>query len=611
MKHTNKLILCGIIVLLLLSTGIAHERSTFAQDDTPAPMSPVTEVTVSIANLAFSPHTVVVATGATITWQNNDAVAHTVHSDEGWFTSAQIEPEETFVWQATQPGTFRYRCTIHPSMEGVIIVLPGGAVAPLPFNGQSVELAYRDSCSGCHGANREGATGPALIPSRLTASDDTYFDAIKNGKPGTVMPAWGPLGMTDEEVWALVGYIRSETSAADIQWEVDQIRASRQVLVDENELPASPTHDGNLDNLLLVTEREARSIAVLDGDTHRLIGHITASYRAHGYAFDPTNDRWAYNVGRDGWLFKIDLYTLQAVAAVRVGLDSRGLAISDDGNMIIVGNYIPATAAILDAHTLEPLKVIHTSGTDPDGNEINSRVAITSDVSPELVGPYFIIGLKEAGQMWRIDYSKPDFPIDRVENVGHILHDGFLSPDNTRFYIASQKDNWMAVIDVETWTLVEKISTGDTPHPGSGATWTVDDTVYGATTHAGEGKVTIWNLADNQIVAEIPTAGPGLFIRSHLENPYIWADSVFAEQPNRIYIIDKRTFELVHVIEEGTQTLHPEFTADGAYVYVSDWRGNIVRVYDGFTFEKVAEISDVTTPTGIFNTERRLETLGH
>jgi hypothetical protein len=48
-------------------------------------------------------------------------------------------------------------------------------------------------------------------------------------------------------------------------------------------LPAKPTHSGNLDNLLLVTEREARKIAVIDGDTNKLLGHIEASYRAHGY----------------------------------------------------------------------------------------------------------------------------------------------------------------------------------------------------------------------------------------------------------------------------------------------------------------------------------------
>jgi mono/diheme cytochrome c family protein len=312
----------------------------------------VTEATISITNSAFRPHTIIVATGATITWQNEDTVAHTVSSSEGWFDSGQLAAGEDFSHQFDQPGTFRYGCGNHPQMEGVIIVMPGGAVAPSLFDGKAVDAAFGDSCGGCHGPNREGATGPALIPARLTANDDFYFDVIKNGRPGTVMPAWGPAGLSDEEVWALVGFMRSEPSAEAVRWEIEQVAASRQILVDEASLPQEPTHDGNLDNLMLVTEREARSIAVFDGDTHSLLGHIPASYRAHGYAFDPTSDRWAYNVGRDGWLFKIDLYTLEAVAQVRVGLDSRGLAISDDGQYVIVGNYIPNSAVILDAKTL-------------------------------------------------------------------------------------------------------------------------------------------------------------------------------------------------------------------------------------------------------------------
>ena len=46
-------------------------------------------------------------------------------------------------------------------------------------------------------------------------------------------------------------------------------------------------------------------------------------------------------------------------------------------------------------------------------------------------------------------------------------------------------------------------------------------------------------------------------------------------------------------------------------VYVSDWTGNVVRVYDATTLEKVPEVSGVTTPTGIFSVERRHEQLGH
>ncbi len=614
-KLTLSLILAVALILTACSApGPDEEPTPLPQNlvtEPAASVAGVTEAAVTIADHAFQPHTLVVATGATVTWQNDDSVAHTVTSSGGWFDSGQLAPGDSFDHQFDKPGTLRYQCNNHPDMEGVVIVLSGGAVAPALFEGKAVDAAFRDSCSGCHGPNREGATGPALIPGRLGSDDDFYFDIIKAGRPGTVMPAWGPTGMTDEEIWALVGYIRSEPSAESVKWEMDQIAASRQVLVDEASLPDQPTHDGNLDNLMLVTEREARSIAVFDGDTHRLLAHVPASYRAHGYAFDPTDKRWAYNVGRDGWLFKIDLNTLQAVTQVRVGLDSRGLAISDDGQYVIVGNYIPNSAVILNTASLEPLKVITTEGNNPQGEFVASRVCITSDVSPDKVGPYFILALKEAGQMWRIDYSKPDFPIDKVENVGNILHDGFLSPDNKFFYIASQVDNWMAVIDVENWDLVTKIPTGDTPHPGSGAAWEANGKTYGATTHAGEGKITAWDLSNNEIVSEIETSGPGLFIRSHHESPYVWADTLFGDPPNRIYVFDAETFEVVKVIDDGVQTLHPEFTADGQFVYVSDWLGNTVRVYDAKTLEKVAELGDLKTPTGIFNTSRRDETLGH
>jgi len=515
---------------------------------------------------------------------------------------------DTYEHRFDTPGVYHYVTNYDAVTEGEVVVT--AVDAPPLFNGNSVEQTYLDSCAGCHGVDREGGIGPALIPARLSSNDAFYFDIIENGRQGTIMPAWGTT-YSVEEMWMLLGFIRGEVDQDTVQWDFDEIAASRAVIIDEGTLPNTPTHSGNLDNLMLVTEREARSIAVFDGDTHQLLDHIDASYRAHGYAFDPTNDRWAYNIGRDGWLFKIDLYTLQAVTKVRIGHDSRGLAISDDGNYLMAGNFVPTTAVILDAHTLEPLKVIQTEGNNPEGEWVESRVCITSDVSPDKVGPYFILGLKEAGQVWRVDYSDPDFPIDKLESVGHILHDGFLSSDNSRFYIASQADNWMGVIDVENWTLVDQIETGDIPHPGSGAVWEANGTEYGATVHAGEGLVTVWDLADNQIEAQIPTSGPGLFIRASDHNPYVWADALFSPTPNEIYVINKETLTVTHVITGGTQLLHPELTDDGDFVYISDWAGGTVRIYNARTFALVRVETAVTTPTGIFNTSRRYETLGH
>lgn len=439
---------------------------------------------------------------------------------------------------------------------------------------------------------------------------------IKNGRPGTPMlPFGGQPSLTDDEIWALVAFIKSKPEAGAMKWDMADIRKTVEIMVPPDKLAEKPTHNGNLDNLMLVTEREARKIAVFDGDTNTLLGEIDASYRAHGYTFDPAHPRWAYNVGRDGWLFKIDLYTLKAVAKVRVGLDSRGIAISDDGKYVIVGNYIPTNMVIVDTETMQPVKIIEAEGKDPDGNFVKSRVAGINATSRKLVGPYFLVNLKEAGQTWRIDYSKPDFPVKKLENVGKILHEGFLTPDQKYFYATSQASNWMAVIDVANWKLVAKIPTGEKPHPGPGAIWKASDgKLYAATVHIKEGLILIWDVATNKVVKRIPTVGPGLFIRTTDKTPYVWADALFShEAPNTIYAVEKDPPFNVHEIkiEGGQKCLHPEPTADGKYVYISDWTGNKVYVYDAHTLKKVKEFKGIETPTGIFNSSRRYETLGH
>jgi DNA-binding beta-propeller fold protein YncE/cytochrome c553 len=482
---------------------------------------------------------------------------------------------------------------------------PGAQFQPgeLPMvKGKQVQAFYLDSCSGCHAPDRRGATGPALLPERLTQPDEYYHGVIKNGKPGTIMPPWGGQ-LSDEEIDTLISFIRSDVAAEAKEWDEEDIWASLTVITPEDQLPSEPQMKMNLDNLMLVTEREAQSIAVIDADTHTLIGKIPASYRAHGYAFHPTNPRW---------VLKIDLYNLKPVRKIRIGLDARSVAISDDGKWLIAGNYMPATLVILNAETLELVKYLPTKATDNEGEEIESRVATILDTSPDLVGPYFLVALKEAGQVWRIDWSKPDFPMVALEKVGHVLHDGFLSEDNRTFYLAAQQDDWMAAIDVESMTVIKDIVTGDVPHPGSGAAWTVDGIHYAATTHAGEGKVTIWDTDTNEIVATVETPGPGLFLRVQENSPYVWADSVFAEQPNAITVFEKTPpFKVVKVITDGKRTLHPEFTSDGKFVYVADWDGNVVRVYDASSLELVKEIDGITTPTGVFNTVRRAEPLGH
>lgn len=75
---------------------------------------------IMIKNFTFSPQTVTIKSGTTVTWTNQDSVAHTVISDS--FASNNLNPGDTFQFTFNTPGTYNYHCSIHPSMTGTVIV---------------------------------------------------------------------------------------------------------------------------------------------------------------------------------------------------------------------------------------------------------------------------------------------------------------------------------------------------------------------------------------------------------------------------------------------------------------------------------------------------------
>ena len=85
---------------------------------------------VSMAGRAFSPATVTIAAGGSVTFRNDDDRAHTVTADDGAFNSGPIG--EGGSWKRTfkQAGTFSYLCAIHPEMTGKVVVK--GSATPWP-----------------------------------------------------------------------------------------------------------------------------------------------------------------------------------------------------------------------------------------------------------------------------------------------------------------------------------------------------------------------------------------------------------------------------------------------------------------------------------------------
>lgn len=78
--------------------------------------------TVLIKEFLFTPQSLQVAAGATVTWKNLDDEPHTVRSANGSIRSGALDQNDTFSVTFKHPGVYAYGCSIHPRMAGTIVV---------------------------------------------------------------------------------------------------------------------------------------------------------------------------------------------------------------------------------------------------------------------------------------------------------------------------------------------------------------------------------------------------------------------------------------------------------------------------------------------------------
>jgi plastocyanin len=78
--------------------------------------------TIVLKNFHFTPTSLTVPAGTTVTWKNLDGEPHTVVSMDGLFRSGGLDQNDVFTFTFDTPGTYRFLCSIHPQMMGTIIV---------------------------------------------------------------------------------------------------------------------------------------------------------------------------------------------------------------------------------------------------------------------------------------------------------------------------------------------------------------------------------------------------------------------------------------------------------------------------------------------------------
>jgi plastocyanin len=78
---------------------------------------------VSIHNFTFTPQTVTVKAGTTVTWTNKDDIPHGIAATNNAFKRSQaLDTDDHYSFTFTTPGTYQYFCYLHPQMTGTIVV---------------------------------------------------------------------------------------------------------------------------------------------------------------------------------------------------------------------------------------------------------------------------------------------------------------------------------------------------------------------------------------------------------------------------------------------------------------------------------------------------------
>lgn len=503
--------------------------------------------------------------------------------------------------------------TLLPLLFAAVLSAPTFAAEPAAL--------YQEHCAVCHGPDRLGITGPALLPESLARlRKPEAIKTIAEGRAATQMLPFADK-LSKDEIKGLADYIYTAVSPAPTFSEA-QIKASR--IVHHTGLPDQPTAEFkgvDMMNLFLVVETGDHHITVLDGDKLEPVARIPTRFALHGGPKFTPDGRFVYLASRDGWVSKFDLWNLKIVAEIRAGINTRNVAVSGDGKVIAVANYLPHTLVLLDAD-LNLLRV-HTTA-DKDGRE-TSRISAVYDASPR---KSFVAAMKDIPEVWEVSYDPQaqDIPVGKIHDFqykegaflsGYLnprrtflaepLEDFFFTQDYSEVMGASREAGKGQVVNLDVRKKVADLQMPGMPHLGSGITWAWQGKRVMASPNLKAGLVSVIDMQSWQTIKTIETRGPGFFMRSHEETPYAWTDSMMDKVgKNTLQIIDKRSLEKVAEIktDPGKTLAHIEFDRYGKYALASLWErkadGGALIVYDAATFKELKRIP-MDKPVGKYN----------
>ena len=490
---------------------------------------------------------------------------------------------------------------------------------------------YFDRCAGCHGVLRKGATGKPLLPNDMQKLGSESLKVFIHYGTAGGMPGFGAANeMTEKQIEVMARYIQQPPPTPP-EWGMKEMRASWKLIVPVDKRPKKQMNNMNLSNLFSVTLRDSGEVALIDGDSKKIVAILKTGFAVHISRISKSG-RYLYTTGRDGLINLIDLWmeTPATVATIRTGSDARSIDTSKykgfDDKLAIAGTYWPPAYVLMDGPTLEPLKIVSTRGYTYDEQEYHAEPRVASIVSSH-IKPEFVVNVKETGKVLLVNYSDiKNLKTTEIE-AERFLHDGGWDSSKRYFLVAANMRNTVSVVDTKKGKLAANVKVGVKPHPGRGANWT--DVKYGpvwATGHLGDDTIAVIGTDPAKhkahawkVVRTLKNHGNGsLFIKTHPKSRNLWVDAGLSpddEIQQSVSVFDLKNLDkpaqVINLaklagISKG-RVIHPEYNRAGDEVWFSVWGPkngeSALVVMDDKTRKLKAVIKDkrLVTPTGKFN----------
>jgi hypothetical protein len=242
----------------------------------------------------------------------------------------------------------------------------------------------------------------------------------------------------------------------------------------------------------------------------------------------------------------------------------------------------------------------------------------------------FVAALKDVPELWEISYDPkaepiagglvhdyrskegefvPGFLNARRTRLDQVLDDFFFTPDFRLVVGASRDGRRGQVVHLDVRRAIAEVDLPGLPHLASGITWERRGRRVMATPNLREGVVSVIDVDGWKTVAEIPTLGPGYFLRSHEATPYAWVDSMIGPKGrDTLQVIDKDSLEVVARLTPapGRTLAHVEFDRYGRYALASLWEADgALIVFDARTLAEVKRIP-MRKPVGKYNVHNKI-----